>query len=63
MDKKMRENIRNLAETLLNTDDGISENAYQSLLSVLHPDDASAVSTQVDATDGFFYVNDKIDWN
>ena len=63
MDAKLRQNLRDLAEILLDNDEGISEEAYDRLLSVLDPADASKLSIQVDATEGHFYVCDPIEWN
>ena len=48
-----------LWDTLLDTDDGISEEAYNSLVelgNIIDPNFVSHVSRYVDATDGRFYT-------
>lgn len=49
----------NLWDTLLDADDGISEEAYSSLVelgNIIDPNFVSSVSRYVDATDGRFYI-------
>jgi len=48
-----------LWDTLLDTDDGISEEAYNRLIelgNIIDPSFVNAVSRYVDATDGRFYI-------
>ena len=48
-----------LWDTLLDTDDGISEDAYNRLVelgNIIDPKFVNAVSRYVDATDGRFYI-------
>jgi hypothetical protein len=54
--------LRDLAEALLTSEDGIPEDAYDCLLKVMDPKDAQVLSRQTDATDGQFYVSNPIDW-
>lgn len=48
--------LKNLAVRLLDSDDGISEDAYTALLDCLPEPIAIELNRRVDATDGMFYL-------
>ena len=58
----IRKPFRDMAVRLLDSDNGITEGAYYSILALAEAltlnRDANALRLQVDATDGMFYLKD-----